>query len=305
MTWQKALAAAAMSTLVAGLPAMPANAASPIAPYGAIRAEWLAKGGANGFLGAPTSNEYSVPGGDPASRMETFIGGNIYWSSATGAHEVHGAILGEYSGSFGTSAYYGLPLTDESPTWDGIGRYNHFQSGRSIYWTPGTGAHTVYGAIRDDWASLGWERSAIGYPTFVEMDIDGLQGAKWQPFVNGNMYWSPATYAHEVHGAILAEYLGVGGPTAYGLPLTNELITPDGIGRYNHFDGGRSIYWTPGTGAHVVYGAIRTAWANLGWERSRLGYPISDEYNNVGGREADFQHGYIQFINGDITIHLY
>jgi hypothetical protein len=41
-----------------------------------------------------------------------------------------------------------------------------------------------------------------------------------------------------------------------GYPLTDEMPTPDGIGRYNHFSGG-SIYWHPDTGAHEVPGAIQ------------------------------------------------
>ena len=45
-----------------------------------------------------------------------------------------------------------------------------------------------------------------------------------------------------------------------GYPLTDETATPDGVGRYNHFQGG-SIYWTPATGAHEVHGAIRGQWA--------------------------------------------
>ena len=39
-------------------------------------------------------------------------------------------------------------------------------------------------------------------------------------------------------------------------PVTDETGTPDGVGRFNHFEGG-SIYWTPGTGAKEVHGAIR------------------------------------------------
>jgi len=75
-----------------------------------------------------------------------------------------------------------------------------------------------------------------------------------------------------VHGAILTEYLiAAGGPAVYGLPLTDETTTPDGVGRFNHFQGGRSIYWTPATGAHAVYGAIRAAWAARGWERGPVG----------------------------------
>ncbi len=45
---------------------------------------------------------------------------------------------------------------------------------------------------------------------------------------------------------------GAAGPL--GLPLTDETGTPDGIGRFNHFQGG-SIYWTPATGAAMVRGS--------------------------------------------------
>ena len=36
-----------------------------------------------------------------------------------------------------------------------------------------------------------------------------------------------------------------------GFPISDELTTPDGIGRYSVFEGGM-IYWTPQTGAHPV-----------------------------------------------------
>jgi uncharacterized protein with LGFP repeats len=65
----------------------------------------------------------------------------------------------------------GYPVTDELPTPDGVGRFNHFSStdnpsnvDGSIYWTPTTGPHEVHGLIRAKWASLGWERSCLGYP---------------------------------------------------------------------------------------------------------------------------------------------
>lgn len=102
---------------------------------------------------------------------------------------------------------------------------------------------------------------------------------------------SPATGAHQVIGAILARYQATGGPAGiHGFPVTDELSTPDGRGRFNLFQGG-SIYWTPATGAHSVYGAIRDRWAQLGWETSALGYPVSDEYSVPGGRAQDFQYG--------------
>jgi hypothetical protein len=107
----------------------------------------------------------------------------------------------------------------------------------------------------------------------------------------GRMYTTP-TGRFEVYGAILKKYLALGGPRSFlGLPTTNETGTPDGVGRFNHFRGG-SIYWTPQTGAHEVHGMIRDRWAQLGWEKSYLGYPVSDEERfDQGGRVSLFQGG--------------
>jgi uncharacterized protein with LGFP repeats len=45
-----------------------------------------------------------------------------------------------------------------------------------------------------------------------------------------------------VIGAIRDKWLALGGPSSFlGQPLTDELGTPDGVGRFNHFQGG-SIY---------------------------------------------------------------
>jgi len=247
--WKKVATAAAMSMIIVGLPAAAATAASPIAPYGGIGAEWNAKGGAAGFLGSAQDNEYDVAG-VPGGRMEDFQGGQIYWSGPTGAHEVHGLIAIKYRTGAGGPTTYGLPLTDEVTTPDGVGRFNHFQGG-SIYWTPSTGAHTVYGGIKAEWAATGWEQGILGYPTSDE----------------------------------------------------NNALAP---GRYNDFQHG-VIYWSPTTGAHEVHGAILGAWAGLGYERSGLGFPTTDVvYIPNGGDQgqSDFEGGYINWINGEITVHI-
>ena len=73
------------------------------------------------------------------------------------------------------------------------------------------------------------------------------------------------------------KYAALGGPAGWlGPATTAELVAPDGIGHYRHYRSG-SIYWSPATGAHEVHGLIRDRWASLGWERSFLGYPLTDE----------------------------
>jgi uncharacterized protein with LGFP repeats len=256
-----------------------------------IDVKYAQLGGAAGFLGAPTIPETTAP--DGAGRYRHYQGGSIYWSSATGAHEVHGDIRGKWASLGWERSFLGYPLTDETKTPDGVGRYNHFQGG-SIYWTPSTGAHEVHGDIRGRWAGLGWERSFLGYPLTDETTTpDGI--GRYNHFQGGSIYWTPSTGAFEVHGAIRAKWAGLGWERSFlGYPLTNETTTPDGVGRYNHFQGG-SIYWTPSTGAWEVHGAIRGLWANLGWERSFLGYPTSDETSteDATGRFSEFQHGSI------------
>lgn len=156
--------------------------------------------------------------------------------------------------------------------------------------------YIVYGAIRAKWDSLGAETGFLGNPQTDELST-ACGGGRFNHFDGGSIYWTPATGAHEVHGAIRSKWASLGWECSFlGFPLTDESVTPDGVGRYNHFQGG-SVYWTPATGAHEVHGAIRDKWASLGWERSALGYPTSDEQALGTGRISYFQHGYIYWFS--------
>lgn len=98
--------------------------------------------------------------------------------------------------------------------------------------------------------------------------------------------------------AIERRYVALGqerGPL--GGPVTWETPTPFGLGWMQHFDrrDGASIYWSPSTGAHEVYGAIRARWAQLGWEQGALGFPVTGEYAVPGGRQSDFEGGSIRW----------
>ena len=98
----------------------------------------------------PLSDEYDVPGG----KAQNFTGGNIYWSAASGAHEIHGAILNKFV-AVGGSAAIGFPTTDEQNV-SGVtgGRENQFTNGR-IYWHGSIGAFEVRGAIFAKYLALG------------------------------------------------------------------------------------------------------------------------------------------------------
>ncbi|MDQ6650972.1 MAG: NlpC/P60 family protein [Actinomycetota bacterium] len=105
--------------------------------YGAIRGKYDSLRGPAGFLGMPTTDELPAAGG---GRFQVFQGGLIAWSPRTGAHEVHGAILGTYNFLRGSAGFLGFPLTDEVAMPGGAG--SSFQGG-VISWRAATGGVTV------------------------------------------------------------------------------------------------------------------------------------------------------------------
>jgi uncharacterized protein with LGFP repeats len=149
-------------------------------------------GGPSGFLGQPVdegAGSDEMDTFDRRGRVRDFQGGSIYWSAGTGAHEVHGLIRVKWAQLGGERSFLGFPLTDETGTPDGVGRFNHFEGG-SIYWTPSTNAHEVHGEIRNKWQSMGWETSFLGYPTSDEKPGPQGQG-RISSFQGGAIHWTP------------------------------------------------------------------------------------------------------------------
>ncbi|GAA0305196.1 LGFP repeat-containing protein [Kineococcus aurantiacus] len=203
----------------------------------------------------------------------------------------------------GPRGFLGQPLTSEIRTPNSKGAYVAFQGG-SIYWSPWTGAHELHGEIRNGWGRLGWEGGILGFPITDEGATSSGRG-RWQDFEGGSMYWAPWSGAHMVRGDIQETYGNVMcsydcgfGEDVLGFPISSETRTPNGRGAYNHFQWG-SIYWSPATGAHPVYGAIRDAWAGQGWENGRLGFPVQEEH--VWDEDyvvQQFEGGFIGFTPG-------
>ena len=120
-----------------------------------------------------------------------------------------------------------------------------------------------------------------------------VAGGLAQDFRNGRIYFTSGTGAQPVAGRIAGAYMNAGAAAGpLGFPRTPELGTPDGRGRFNHFQNG-SIYWTPQTGAHPVSGDILTEWSAQGWEGGPLGYPTADEIATPGkpGKVQGFEIG--------------
>ncbi|EOM76638.1 antigen 85 complex protein [Rhodococcus rhodnii LMG 5362] len=129
--------------------------------------------------------------------------------------------------------------------------------------------------------SIGGAAAANGWIGDCLTPAYQVAGGTVQDFRFGRIF-DGGSGAQPVAGRIGGEYSRTGGPGgALGFPTSPELGTPDGRGRFNHFQNG-SIYWTPQTGAHAVGGVIRDEWARQGWEGGPLGYPVGAEVPTPG-----------------------
>jgi GH25 family lysozyme M1 (1,4-beta-N-acetylmuramidase) len=105
---------------------------------GGISDKYLALGGTNGFLLQPLTDETDAQA--TGTRQSRFRGGRIFWSHATGAHEVHGGILAFYVSLGDTASTLGSPVSDEYAV--SGGRENAFQNGY-VRWDAVTKAVTL------------------------------------------------------------------------------------------------------------------------------------------------------------------
>ncbi|MGY2084927.1 LGFP repeat-containing protein [Blastococcus sp. SYSU DS0539] len=227
--------------------------------------------------------------------VQSFAHGAIYWTPATGAHPVRGAVLDAWAARRWEAGVLGYPISDEMPAARGDGRVQLFQGG-AILWTPSTGAQPVRGAVRAAWGSQGAESGVLGYPTSDELSAaDGIGAV--QLFQGGAIFYSPSTGAHPVRGAVRAAWAGYGAETGVlGYPTGAEVPTADGVGAAQVFQGGVMLY-SPATGAHPVRGAVRAEWGRAGAEDGELGYPTGPEVAGPGGQGTvqPFQRGTVHW----------
>ena len=137
---------------------------------------------------------------------------------------------------------------------------------------------------------------ALGAATTAE--VYGLKdNGGFQCFQRGCILYSPATGAHVSLGAIRGKWAETGFENGrLGYPVTDEVGGLRDGGVFQNYQGG-TIMYSPATGAHISVGAIRSRWAESGYENGRLGYPVSDEVGGLrdGGVFQNYQGGAIMY----------
>jgi uncharacterized protein with LGFP repeats len=134
-------------------------------------------------------------------------------------------------------------------------------------------------AIGAAWKHAGGDNSDLGVK---QGDVYPVGEGFAQDFAHGKMFFTPASGARAMSGAVLDKYEALGGPggSDLGFPTIDEVPGLAGpASRVSTFSASDKpvIFWTPDHGAFVVRGAINAAWDNLGSSTGVLGIPVSDE----------------------------
>jgi endonuclease/exonuclease/phosphatase family metal-dependent hydrolase len=87
----------------------------------------------------------------------------VYWSPGAGAHMLRGPIWRKWIGAGAHNSASGFPISDETPTSDGIGLFNDFEQG-AIYFTPCEDAFILEESVLRVWRDAGAEAGFLGYP---------------------------------------------------------------------------------------------------------------------------------------------
>lgn len=236
----------------------------------------------NYFLGAPTSDEFKTPNKNGAGQH--FEGGSIYWSPATGAHEVHGAIKDKWAALGWENSFLGFPVSDEISTPDGYGRFNFFEGG-AIYFHPNLGTYAVPKTIAEVWKKEGWEKGKLGYPVSDEIikNNNSVQYFEFGATISTKAGFYKVIYnSLRSNNGLYAKWRASGGIDSY----LGDLVTPNKNYpktyqyHFAEFQNG-FIYENPGINGNPAFvikkGPFFDYYASKKWETGYLGFPISDE----------------------------
>lgn len=177
-----------------------ATGAQPV--IGQMYLDYESMGADSSVIGLPIGKYTTIGSG----RQQLFQSGRMYFKlGSPRAFEVHGSILTRYLG-LGGSATKGFPISNELDVKNGstiIGKLSEFE-GCDIYWSGATGAYEVYGAIRENYDSIGGPLSTLGFPTSNEVNVPGATGARMNTFKNGSIVWFPSggtfiCYPFDIH----------------------------------------------------------------------------------------------------------
>lgn len=175
-------------------------------------------GGASGPLGYPKSTQQAVG----ARLVQEFDGGEVWWSSGTGAVSVQAPFLAAYRERGGADGTLGLP-TAEASRLEG-GAMQSFQGG-VLYRSDSDGAilATTAGDIQSRYEELGGAEGELGLPTGEKVDVPG---GRYQAFAGGVLLWHDGAGVFRLDGGNFATWAA--DPARFGWPTEDSWIDDRG-----------------------------------------------------------------------------
>jgi hypothetical protein len=269
--------------------------------WSALQARYRAMGSQGSVLGASASTEYDAAHG----RVQRFVHGRMYHSTAAGTHYLLGLLATHYVQTGETGGPLGLPTSDTRENEDGKGTHNFFQHG-AIYYHYATGVHAVRDPIYTAWWKAGGMTGRLGYPAADTGRED--DGVGWrQQFALGGMAsaatTSPVFYALEPSWGVWRGLSGPAGPL--GHLTSGPVANADGLGSHNDCEHG-TVTTSTASGTHGVWGPIFDSWSgDYDREAGRLGHPTTNVYavDDTHDR-CDFEHESLVLdkSSGDVTL---
>ncbi|MGS2806401.1 LGFP repeat-containing protein [Nocardia sp. MW-W600-9] len=133
---------------------------------------------------SPGESMPMTPGGGMTTSA-TAAGDSTTISTPNGDITVSGEVYKKYVAAGGASSPLGAP-EEAQETGPNGGQYQDFTGG-TIYWSSDTGAHIVWGDIRETWEEEGGANGPLGYPTSDETST--ANGGKQSEFTGGTIVW--------------------------------------------------------------------------------------------------------------------
>lgn len=174
------------------------------------------------------------------------------------------AINDRYDDFGGATSLLGTPVGEATEIPGGA---EQDYRGGAIFFSEGTGAKIMYGAILDKYRSLGGPTSDLGFPTNDESDPGGGVG-RFNDFSEAGgaaIYWNPQAGAWVVKGRVLDAWRESGaikGPFGYpsaDMTVTNGVSTGKFVG-----PAGTEIQWSESGGLSTVPAALAATLPGFG-----------------------------------------
>ena len=294
------LAVGLLAVAITGLLA-PVAAATPESDAdAAVVAAWQASGGDGGLLGPREGGVYAVGAGF----VQNFASGKMFFTPATGAHYMQGAILEKFESLGGAeNSDLGFPTIDEGPGRAPDSRNSTLSAADKpvIFWTPDTGARVVRGAINAAWDKLGGSAGVLGVPAEDEAYRGDVISQK---FTGGELSWNrktnefttvPPELAEQLSGldipndpasAIAAARRAAGGEMGpLGAKEGDQYPIGNAGGIGQNFALGK-IFYSPETGANALTGQLLEKYESVGGPEGDLGFPTNSEIDGGFGQNS-------------------